>query len=232
MSWRANAGVLSAGLVLSGLLLGPAAQAAAPGQAAAPVQLTGTHLHAALLPASYFPSGYKVEKIENYSSGSKLEHKPAKYHLATFSCQRYLLNSLPATGFGETATAGDVISRAGKQAYNQVVFQFATDAQATTFYRQFYAFTGRCRTVTASFNGGKVKLATTFIKKKKIGRYQAFRALQTVTATGFNTTVNDTTTVLAGTDVYYLDAAGSTVPTKPAVPAALLHLIARVQAAR
>jgi hypothetical protein len=34
------------------------------------------------------------------------------------------------------------------------------------------------------------------------------------------------------TDVYQVDAAGWTVPAKPAVPAALLRLIARVQAAR
>lgn len=226
MSWRVKAGALSAGLVAVGMLLGPAAQAAAP------VQLTGTHLHAALLPASYFPSGYKTEKIENFSSGAKLEHRPAKYHLATFGCQRWLLDGLPQTGFGETATAGDIISKAGKQAYGQNVFQFATHAQAAAFYRQSYAFTWRCRTVAASFNGGKARLTTTFIKKTHVGRYQAFRALQTETAPGFDATLNDTTTVLAGTDVYEFDAAGWTVPTKPAVPAALLHLIARVQAAR
>ena len=237
MSWRAKAVALSAGLVLSGSLLGPAAQAAAPGQVAAPAQLTGTHLHAALLPASYFPSGYKVEKIENYSSGSKLEHKPAKYHLATFSCQKWLVSGFPETGFGETATAADIISRPGTkarpgaQAYGQTVFQFATSGQASAFYRQMYAFTQRCRTVSASFHG-KVGLTTTFIKKTHVGRYQAFRARQTETATGFHATLNDTTTVLAGTDVYQLDAAGWTVPAKPAGPAALGHLIAQVQAAR
>jgi hypothetical protein len=231
MSWRAKAIALSAGLVLSGSLLGPAALAATRALAATPAQLTGTHLHAALLTAAYFPSGYKVEKIENYSSGPKLEHKPAKYHLATFSCQRWVLDGLPQTGFGETATAGDIIGKAGK-AFSQGVFQFATHAQAAAFYRQSYAFTGRCRTVTASFNGGKIRLTTTFIKKKTVGRYQAFRALQTLTAPGFNATINDTTTVLAGTDVYEIDAAGSTVPAKPAVPAALGHLIGQVQSAR
>jgi hypothetical protein len=231
MSWRAKAGVMSASLVAAGMLLGPAAQAAAP------VQITGTHLHAALLPASSFPSGYKVEKIENYSSGAKLERGPVKYHLATFSCQRWLVSSFPQTGFGETATAADIVSRPGTkakpgaQAYAQTVFQFATSAQASAFYRQLYAFTQRCRTVSASFHG-KVGLTTKFIKKEHVGRYAAFRALQTETATGFHATLNDTTTVLAGTDVYQLDAAGWTVPVQPAVPATLLHLIARVQAAR
>jgi hypothetical protein len=231
MRRRVKAGALSAGLVISGMLLCPAAQAAAP------VQLTGTHLHAALLPASSFPSGYKVEKIENYSSGAKLEHGPAKYHLATFSCQRWLVSGFPETGFGETATAADIISKPGTkakpgaQAYQQTVFQFATSARAAVFYRQMYAFTQRCRTVSASFHG-KVGLTTRFIRKTHVGRDQAFRALQTETATGFHATLNDTTTVLAGTDVYQLDAAGWTVPATPAVPAALLHLIARVRAAR
>ena len=211
MSWRAKAGAFSASLIVSGMLLGPAAQAATP------AQLTGTHLHAALLPASYFPAGYKVAMNENYSSGAKLEHGPAKYHLATFSCQRWLLSGLPQTGFGETATAGDIISKAVKQAYGQGVFQFATQAQAAAFYQQSYAFTGRCRTVAAGFNGDKVRLTTAFIKKTHVGRYQAFRALQTQTAPGFHTTLIDTTTVLAGTDVYELDAAGWTVPVEPAV---------------
>jgi hypothetical protein len=59
------------------MLLGPAAQAVAP------AQITGTHLHAALLPMSYFPVGDKVEKIQNYSSGGRPEHGPAKVHLAS-----------------------------------------------------------------------------------------------------------------------------------------------------
>jgi hypothetical protein len=36
--------------------------------------------------------------------------------------------------------------------------------------------------------------------------------------------------VLAGTDVYLINAAGNIEPAKPTVPAALLRLIARVQA--
>jgi hypothetical protein len=224
MSWRAKVGVLSAAVVVSGWLLGPAAQAAAP------VQLTGTQLKAVLLPASYFPPGYKVEKNENYSSGPRLEHAPAKYHLATFSCQRYLISNLPETGFGETATASDII--AGKPgAFAQTVYQFATPAQAATFYQQMYAFTWRCRSITASYHG-TVRATTQFIRRTHVGRYPAFRARQTETATGFPATINDTTTTLAGTDVYVLDAAGQKVPATPAVPTALLALITRVQAAR
>jgi hypothetical protein len=226
MSWRVKAGALSAGLVAVGMLLGPAAQAAAP------VQLTGTHLHAALLPASYFPAGYKVEKIQNYSSGGKLEHGPAKVHLATYSCKRWVVGDFPETGFGETATAGDIISQAGNRAFGQDVLQFATHAQAAAFYREWYAFTVRCRAIATTSGGKAVKFTTKFIAKKHVGRYAAFRALQGLAIGGGRAFLNDSTTVLAGTDVYQLDAAGWTVPAKPAVPAALLHLIGRVRAAR
>jgi hypothetical protein len=226
MSWRVKAGAISAGLAAAGMLLGPAAQAAAP------AQLTGTHLHAALLPASYFPAGYKVEKIQNYSSGAKLEHGPAKVHLNTYSCQRWVVGNFPETGFGESATAGDIISKAGNRAYGQDVLQFATPAKAAAFYRQWYAFAVRCRTVTTTFDGKVWKFTTKFIAKKHVGRYAAFRARQGLAVGGGRAFLNDSTTVLAGTDVYQLDAAGWAVPTTPAVPAALLHLIARVQAAR
>jgi hypothetical protein len=52
--------------------------------------------------------------------------------------------------------------------------------------------------------------------------------VQIATLTGFPPTVNDTMIALAGTDVYVINAAGNKEPTKPTVPAALLHLIARV----
>jgi hypothetical protein len=147
-------------------------------QAAPAIQLTGTQLASALLPASYFPAGCKVVKSTVFNSGPRLEHGPAKYHLATFSCKNYLVNGLPETGFGETSSAGDAVNK-GSQAYQQGAWQFASASQAASFFRQFYAFT-----------------------------------------------------TLAGTDVYAIDALGSTSPAQPAVPAALLHLIARVQAAR
>jgi hypothetical protein len=225
MSLRAIAGA-GAGLFLAGLLLGPAAQAAPA------VQITGTQVASALLPASSFPAGYKIVKSGTYNSGRGLEHAAAKYHLATFSCQKYIVNGLPRTGFGETATAGSIVNNQRLGGYQQTVFQFASSGQAASFYRQFYAFTVRCRSVTATFAGGTAKLTTQSLKKTLIGRHPAFRAVQTLTATGLPATINDTTVTVAGTDVYVIDAAGKRPPSTPAVPAALLHLIARVQAVR
>lgn len=230
-----------AGLCLAGLLLGSAAQAAPVAQAApaAPVapaapavQLAGTQLASALLPASSFPSGYKIVKSGTYNSGRRLEHAPAKYHLATFSCKQYIVNSLPRTGFGETATAGSIVNKPRTGAYQQTVFQFASSGQAASFYRQMYAFTVRCRSVTTTFAGDTVKLTTQSLKKTHVGRLPAFRAVQTLFVTGFPATVNDNWVTVAGTDVYFLDAAGRKPPSNPAAPAVLLHLIARVQAVR
>jgi hypothetical protein len=219
MSLRALA---VSGLAVAGLLLTvPAAQAAAP------PQLTGTQLASRLLPPSSFPSGYKIVKSGTFNSGRHLEHGPARHHLASFSCKTYIVKGLPGTGFGETATAESIVNKPGVGAYQQGVFQFATTAQATTFYRQFYAFTVRCRTVTAS-SGGTVRLTTQSLKKTHLGRLPAFLAKQTLSATGLRTTINDTLYTVSGRDVYYIDAAGQKVPAKPALRTAVQNLVARV----
>ncbi len=220
MSLRAMA---VSGLAVAGLLLTvPAAQAAAP------VQLTGTQLASRLLSPSFFPSGYKIVKSGTYNSGRHLEHSPVKHHLAAFSCKTFIIKGLPRTGYGETATAGSIVNKIGVGAYAQTVFQFATSAQATTFYRQFYAFTARCRTVTASFHG-TVRLTTQSLKKTHLGRLPAFLAKQTLFATGFPATINDTLYTVSGRDVYFIDAAGNKhAPSKPGLSTAVQHLVARV----
>ena len=226
MSLRAMA---VSGLAVAGLLLTvPAAQAATPIQ----FQLTGAQLASRLLPPSSFPSGYKIVKSGTYNSGRRLEHGLAKHHLATFSCKTYVINGLPRTGFGETATAGSIVSIVSSsrfRAYQQVVFQFGSATQATTFYRQLYAFTVRCRTVTAPFNHGKVRLTTQSLSKTHLGKLPAFLARQTLSATGFPATINDTLATVSGTDVLFIDAAGAKhAPSNPSLPAALQHLVARV----
>jgi hypothetical protein len=210
------------GLAVAGLLLaGPVAAA----QAATPAQLTGTQLASRLLPPSSFPPGYKIVKSGTYNSGGHLEHGSVKHHLASFSCKTYIVRGLPRTGFGETATAESIVS-SKHGAYQQGVFQFASSSQATAFYRQLYAFTVRCRTVTASFHG-TVRLTTQSLKKTHLGRLPAFLAKQTLFATGFPATINDTLTTVSGRDVFFVDAAGQKVPTKPALSTAVQNLVTR-----
>jgi len=216
--------VAVSGLAVAGLLLaGPVAAA----QAATPAQLTGTQLASRLLPPASFPAGYKIVKSGTYNSGGHLEHGPAQHHLATFSCKTYIVKGLPRTGFGETATAASIVGNKQSQAYQQVVFQFASAKQAAAFYRQLYAFTVRCRTVKASFHG-TVRLTTQSLKKTHLGTLPAFLAKQTLSATGFRATINDTLATVSGRDVVFIDAAGQKVPSKPALRAAVQGLVTRI----
>jgi hypothetical protein len=214
------------GLAAAGLLLTMPAAQAVTSPLPTPAQLTGTQLASRLLPPSSFPSGYKIVKSGTYNSGGRLERGPVKHHLPAFSCKRYIVNGLPETGFGETATAGDIIG-AGKQFYVQTAFQFASSRQATAFYRQLYALTARCRTVTASFQG-TVRLTTQSLKKTHLGTLPAFLAKQTLSATGLFTTINDTLATVSGRDVVIIDAAGQKVPAKPALRTAVRDLVARI----
>lgn len=197
------------------------------------IQLTGTQLATALLPVSYLPASYSESPGTAYSSGSRLEHAPAKIDLYTYSCQKSLLGDLPDSGFGETAYAGDTIGRllgGYPQAYVQSVYQFPTATGAAAYYRANYAMTVRCRTVTAADGSRTEGVTTQSLTKGHVGSHQAFTALQTVTLTGGPDGLNDTQTVLAGTHVFTLDAYGTTVPTRPAPTTAMLSLISRVNA--
>ena len=220
--------VTAAAFVTAGLLLAPASRAAAPRG----VQLTGIQLASALLPASYFPSGYQAVQYWDYNSGRRLEHGQARYHLATFSCQTYLLDALPHAGFGETATADIVINSKRRGAYQQTVWQFASSSQAATFYQQMYAFTVRCRTIRVKTPTDTAGLTTQSLNKTRIGGRQAFQAVQTATGTGMPATINETLVTVAGADVFLIDAIGQKPPTRPAPAIVLLDLVTRVQAFR
>ncbi len=226
MFFRAMAGAAAAtaaGLATAGLLLVPPAQAVSP----VAVQLTGTQLASQLLPTSYFPSGYTIEKGSAYNSGRQLEHAAAKYNLATFSCKKSLTSGLPNTGFGETATAGSIISDR-KEGFQQTVWQFASSAQAASFYKRMYGLYSRCRSVTATIGSYTARLTTQSLTKTQVGGHLAFKAAQRVTLTGFPVTLNDTLVIVAGTDVFLINAGGPTMPGKPALTTAMLHLIARI----
>jgi hypothetical protein len=222
MSFRAVVSTVSLSVPLALSL----ALTTAPGN----VQLTGTQLASALVPASYFPAGWSVQKTGAYNSGNRLENSPAKYNLATMSCKTFVVTA-PDKGFGETATAASIVHKKN-QAYSQNVYQFASSAKASAFYNGMYALFERCRTVSTTSGSLKVKLTTRYLTKTHEGGHQAFRTLQTLYVTSFSPTINDTLFVVDGKDVFTIDAAGQTEPTKPALPTATLHLITRVQAVR
>ena len=118
-----------------------------------------------------------------------------------------------------------------------MIFQFASTKQATAFYRQLYVFTVRCRTVTASFHG-TVRLTTQSLKKTHLGKLPAFLAKQTLFATGFASTINDTFATVSGTDVLFIGSVGHHPPTAGPDYAVqnlvtrILHLGPRIPAGR
>ena len=86
----------------------------------------------------------------------------------------------------------------------------------------------RCRTVTAPFNHGTARLTTQSLRKTHLGKLPAFLAKQTLFATGFPATINDTLATVSGRDVVFIDAAGQKVPSKPALSTAVQRLVARI----
>ena len=73
-----------------------------------------------------------------------------------------------------------------------------------------------------------MRLTTQSLKKTHLGTLPAFLAKQTLFATGFVSTINDTLATVSGRDVIFIDAAGQKVPTKPALRTAVRNLVARI----
>jgi hypothetical protein len=140
--------VTAAGLAFA--TCGPAV--AAPAHAGTPatsaagvVQLTGVQMLSALLPGSYFPAGYKLDKSGVYDSGKHLETSAAKYHISSMSCSSFS-DHFGHTGFGETAIASDDFDfgSADSKSYGQQVYQFKTSAAATAFYSGSRTIFAKC----------------------------------------------------------------------------------------
>lgn len=219
-------------LAASVSLLAPTAQASSPPSA----QRTGTQLAAALVPVSYFPPGYQVLGGPRLNSGSRLEHRPARYNLNTMSCKT-LATSPPVTGYGETAAAiayvaGPLPPNTGTAVvptYLQEVYQFASPAAAAAYFRADYASYRRCWSGSATL--GKITLTwtTQSLTKGSFRGHRAYYAHQTATLSGLSASHGYIQVVLVGTDVFTVSASGPKVPARPAPAAVLATLIARVR---
>ena len=218
-------------LAASVSLFAPAAQASGPPGA----QLTGTQLAAALVPASYFPSGY--EKIPGQNSGSRLEHGPARYNLNTMSCKKLVINP-PLTGYGETAAAVGYVADSVPATtgitvlptYVQVVYQFASPAAAAAYFQADSASSYlRCRSGSATVSHITITWSTQSVTKGHFDGHRAFYAHVTTTFSDHSVSHGYVQIVLVGTDVFTVIAAGPKVPDRPAPAAVLAALIARVR---
>ena len=73
-----------------------------------------------------------------------------------------------------------------------------------------------------------MRLTTQSLKKTHLGKLPAFLAKQTLFATGFPATINDTLATVSGRDVVFIDAVGHHPPTKPALTTAVQNLVTRI----
>lgn len=205
MLFRAAAAV--AAIAAAGLLFAPGAQASSQS-----VQVSGSQLKSALLPASDFGSGFQSQAA--VTSGSSLLHQPAQGRISSMSCGSFE-GSVGAGTFGETAFAVRVIyapDLSTERDYFQSVVQFASTSAAASYYGQAYAKYAKCTdfTETAPPNSGPgagpEKFTLHSISKTSIGAYQAFRVGQSA---DFPTPpalslMQNTLIAVAGTDVFYI----------------------------
>lgn len=196
----------------------PASQAAtAPAPPMTPVpqasgQLTGTQLQQVLLPQSAFPAGFTLSSSSAVSSGGSLSSSPARYDLASVSCADFV-NHLGSTGFGETAMAANSYIGTA-QAFDQVVYQFGSSAQASAFVAGITAVAGRCGSFTATDNGATGTFSLRASAAAAVGGHPSLDLVQSGTIGGHSLTL-DTLLSASGVDVF----AGAEVGLGTAAPA-------------
>ena len=211
------------------------ARAAGRASAGLSVQLTGSQLAAALLPAGTFPPGYRYDKSTSYESGHRLETGEAKYHLANISCTT-LGNVYGQSGFGETAVASNSYSTlvdndtaTSGAAFGQSVYQFASSSAARSFWRGSRSVAVRCpgwgTAAVLGYSGVTERIATASIRGA-----QAFQADFSASLASFGTIRLQSLVVLRGQDVIETDAMGlgRAAPASPSLRTLMTRLLARV----
>jgi hypothetical protein len=198
------------------------------------VQLTGSQLAAALLPAGTFPPGYHYDKSTSYESGKRLETGKAKYHLASISCTT-LSNVYGQSGFGETAVATnsystlvDNLTATSGAAFAQTVYQFANASTARPFWQGIRSVVVRCPGFGLATHLGR---STERIIKASIRGTQAFQADFIGYLAPIGTIRVQSLVVVRGQDVIETDAMGlaRAVPASPSLRTLMIRLLARVR---
>ena len=220
-------------------LAGSAVAAPHSGHRAKPApQVTGARLQSALLPASAFGDGFTVANRLN--TGSRLRSTHASIKPSGLSCQTFE-EYIFVAGFGNTAGAVDGVDNPNPNfadypslvlAGDQAVLQFKTTQAAASFYNAAYARYKQCSAFTESDPADNLRfeLTTRSLSKTTIGKNKAFQLNQYVDISSLPVAnfYQNTTVVLAGTNVYTVDDLNG---TNDPIPAALVgKLISRVQA--
>jgi hypothetical protein len=196
--------------------------------AAATGQLTGTQLEPVLLPGTAFPAGFTSPANGPTSSGSALTTSVPTYDLAKISCATFI-EHLGRAGFGETAmVASSAASAAAGQAYDQLVYQFATPAAATAFVTGVQSLAARC----GSFGTANQKYALSAAPGITIGGHPTLDLAQTGTVESKPFTLH-TLLCASGVDVFGAAAVGvgAGAPAVPARETTVYQLMQRQAAA-
>jgi len=209
---------------------GPLATASMTPLAAASGQLTGTELETVLLPASDFPSGFAASSSGPTSSGGSLTSAAASYPLATVSCSDFEQH-LGSTGFGETAMAADSVV-GSDQAYDQLIYQFASAAEAKAFVAGLAPLAARCRSFTAPANGSSATFSLHAAAGAALAGLSTAELDQTGKVSGSTVTL-DTLFTASGVDVFAAAGVGlgAGAPTVPAKATIIYNLLKRQAAA-
>jgi predicted small lipoprotein YifL len=183
---------------------------------AAAGQLTGTDLESVLLPASYFPPGFTASSSAPVTSGGTLTSAAALYPLGTVSCSEFVQH-LGSTGFGETGMAADSVVGTD-QAYDQVIYQFATASEASAFVAGIQPLASRCTSFTAPASGGTTaKFSLKAAAGSSVAGQPTVELAQTGTVSG-SALALDTLFSASGVDVFAASGVGLGIGA-PAVPA-------------
>jgi hypothetical protein len=143
---------------------------------------------------------------------------------------------LGAAGYGETATASDILVNAKAQVYRQIVYQFASARAASSFFGQEEAKYPKCRSFAISNRGVTLRVTVKSMSKTRIGGHQAFQVAQTDSFSNLpaNPLYSYLSFTVDGADVFIVTAENgrNSPPANPSLSAFTLRLIARVAALR
>jgi len=184
-----------------------------------------------LLPESDFPAGFATPSTGPISSGGSLTSGPATYDLATISCATFIQH-LGTVGFGETAMVSGSVGNSG-QAYDQLIYQFATASDATAFVSGVQALAARCGSFKATANGENGTFSLRATPGTQVGGHPTVELRETGTLGG-NKVALDLLLCASGVDAFAaggVGANGAAAPTVPAKESIVYQLMKRQAAA-
>ena len=198
--------------------------------AAAAGQLTGTELETVLLPASDFPAGFAASSAGPVTSGGSLTSAAPVYPLATVSCSDFEQH-LGSTGFGETAMAADSIVGTD-QAYDQLIYQFSSAAEAKAFVAGIEPLAARCTSFSAPADGSTGTFSLTAAAGDTLAGLATVELKQSGKVSGSSVTL-DTLLTASGVDVFAASGVGlgAGAPTVPSQATIVYGLMKRQAAA-